>query len=62
MCRPQFQDGLGQRNNIVGINNSPKAEGEKLRKQWVCPLLSTRLQKCLFHTLYEDLQKDRDFF
>ncbi|MGL5028831.1 MAG: hypothetical protein ACRC6C_01750 [Wolbachia pipientis] len=32
------------------------------RKLWVHPLLSERVQKGLFHTLYDDLQDDKKFF
>jgi hypothetical protein len=57
----QFQDGFVESKNCSCINNSPMS-AEKFRKHWPWLLASTRLQKSLFDTLYEELWQNKDLF
>lgn len=52
----QFQDGFGESKNL------PKAEEKRIRKHWSWLLVSSRLQKGLFDTLYEELWQNKDLF
>jgi 3'-phosphoadenosine 5'-phosphosulfate sulfotransferase len=47
---------------LLALNSSKAKKKRKPRKHWVKHLLSTRLHKGLFHSLYDDLRQDDEQF